>query len=117
MGKKCQECEDPIKGRADKKFCSDACRNAYNNRHNNYTNNLIKHVNFVLRKNRKILEELNPEGKTTVHLQKLIDKGFNFKYMTNIYETKAGKRYIFCYEYGYLRLDKDFYMLVHREES
>ena len=27
----CLECKDPVKGRIDKKFCSDYCRNAYNN--------------------------------------------------------------------------------------
>lgn len=31
MEKNCPECGDKIIGRADKKFCSDACRNAYNN--------------------------------------------------------------------------------------
>ena len=34
MKKQCPECEDPIIGRTDKKFCSDGCRNSYNNRVN-----------------------------------------------------------------------------------
>jgi len=27
----CRHCSKPVKGRTDKKFCSDGCRNAYNN--------------------------------------------------------------------------------------
>ena len=29
--RECLECREPVKGRVDKKFCSDYCRNAYNN--------------------------------------------------------------------------------------
>lgn len=116
MEKQCLECGDTIRGRSDKKFCTDSCRNAYNNRVNNYTNKTIKRVNHILRKNRRILESLNPDGKNTVHGSMLRDKGFNFKYFTNIYTTRAGKNYVFVYEQGFLKLDKDFYTLVKREK-
>jgi YHS domain-containing protein len=115
MDRKCLECGDDFKGRSDKKFCSDFCRNAYNNRENNYTNNTIKRINFILRKNRRIMEELNPEGKITVSGKKLRDLGFNFDYFTNIYRTRNGNEYYFCYEQGYIKLDKDFYTLVKRD--
>lgn len=116
MSKECLECSDSFKGRSDKKFCSDSCRNAYNNRVNNYTNNTIKKVNHILRRNRRILEELNPTGKNTVHGSRLREMGFDFNYLTNVYRTKAGKAYVFCYEQGYLKLDNDFYTLVTREK-
>ncbi len=116
MEKACQECGDPFRGRSDKKFCSDACRNTYNNRVNNYANAAIKRVNHILRKNRRILEALNPEGKTTVHGKKLRDRGFDFDYLTRIYRTRSGSEYVFVYEQGYLRLDNDFFTLVRREE-
>ena len=38
MNSTCPECGDKLKGRADKKFCSDACRNAYNNKLNSDAN-------------------------------------------------------------------------------
>ena len=44
--------------------------------------------------------------------QKLIDKGFNFNYHTNITTTKEGKNYVFCYEYGYLPIEGNYYLLV-----
>jgi hypothetical protein len=61
-----------IVGREDKKFCSDGCRNAYNNKINkdsNYMRNTNK-----LRKNYRVLSELNLEGKSKQPSQ--IAKGF-----------------------------------------
>ncbi|HPD66123.1 MAG TPA: hypothetical protein P5050_11535 [Bacteroidia bacterium] len=116
MKKICPECGDTFTGRIDKKFCSDQCRNTYNNRLNKDETNFIRNVNHVLRKNRRILAELNPEGKARVSKSVLIDKGFNFQYFTNIYTTKNGKTYYFCYDHGYLPIVDDYYMLVIRQE-
>lgn len=116
MKKICPECGDTFTGRIDKKFCSDQCRNTYNNRLNKDETNFIRNVNHVLRKNRRILAELNPVGKIKVSKSVLIDKGFNFQYFTNIYTTKNGKTYYFCYDHGYLPIEDDYYMLVIRQE-
>ncbi len=115
--KKCLECGDKIKGRADKKFCSDQCRISYNNRLNSDNTNLVRNTNNALRKNRRILLELNPSGKTKVHREKLMEKGFDFHYLTSLYNTKEGAVYHFCYEQGYLQTDKDWFLLVERKES
>ena len=116
MKKKCLECGDEFTGRVDKKFCSDQCRNTYNNRQNADSNNFVRNINNILRKNRKILAELNPSDKAKVHKAQLLDKGFNFNYFTNIYRTKAEKEYYFCYDQGYLAIENDYYMLVIRKE-
>jgi len=116
--RKCPECGDRILGRVDKKFCSDACRNAWNNRQNADANSTVRNINNALRKNRRILEDIlhgHEDGKARVPLKKLSAKGFNFEYMTSLYTTKTGARYHFCYEYGYLRLDDDMFMVVRRE--
>ncbi|MBN1118343.1 MAG: DUF2116 family Zn-ribbon domain-containing protein [Bacteroidales bacterium] len=113
----CPECGDPIYGRIDKKFCSDQCRNVYNNRNMGYSNNYVRKVNLILRKNRKILEDLNPNGKTKVHIHQLQKKGYDFNYFTSQYITKTGNVYHFCYELGYLRLENDFFALVRRENE
>ncbi|MEM9858773.1 MAG: hypothetical protein AAF843_15550 [Bacteroidota bacterium] len=114
--KSCLECGTQIFGRYDKKFCSDQCRNSYNNKLNSDSNNYIRNVNNILRKNRRILLSLNPSGKTKLHRDKIVEKGFDFNYHTNIYKTKAGATYFFCYEYGYLELDNNWFMLVKRQE-
>lgn len=113
---KCLECGISVYGRSDKKFCSDPCRTSYHNKNNMDSNNFMRNINNILRKNRRILKELNPSGKKRVSKEALIDRGFKFSYYTNEYITKAGKVYKFCYEQGYLALEKNKYALVVREE-
>ncbi len=115
MVKTCLDCGEPIQGRADKKFCNDQCRNNYNNRLNSDSSETVRHINSILKKNRRILMELIPEDKITVHKEKLSNLGFNFNYFTHLYVTQKGSTYRFIYEYGYLALDNAFYMLVIRE--
>ncbi len=114
MQKACPECGEKIVGRTDKKFCSDYCRNAHNNKMNKDSTNLVRNVNNLLRKNYRILQELNPTDKTKVTKAKLVSKGFNFEYFTSIYTTKAGTVYYFIYDQGYLPLESDYYALVKR---
>ncbi len=111
----CLDCGTVLHGRADKKFCNDLCRNNYNNQLNSSSYNLVRNINNILRRNRRILEELNPSGKTKTTGKKLAAKGFDFEYHTRSYQTQNGKTYQFCYEYGYLPLEGDEVLLVKRE--
>ena len=113
---KCKECENELVGRSDKKFCSDYCRNAFNNRLNSDHTKLMRNINNILRKNRRILEEMNPNKKNKFSKEALLYKGFNFSYFTNIYKTKTGKTYYFCYDQGYLFLDNEFVTLIVRKD-
>ncbi len=114
MQRECPVCSDKIIGRTDKKFCSDYCRNAYNNQLNKDSKNLVRNINNLLRKNYRILGELNPKDKTKTTKTKLIAKGFDFNHFTSIYVTKTGNTYYFIYDQGYLPLENDFYALVKR---
>lgn len=111
----CLECNEPFKGRIDKKFCSDYCRNSYNNKVNKDSKNLIRNTNNRLRKNYRILEALNPNKKTKISKNRLSEKGFDFNYFTSIYTTKVGTIYFFVYDQGYLPLKGDYYALVKRD--
>lgn len=113
--KTCLECDDKIIGREDKKFCSDGCRNAYNNKINKDSTNFMRNVNNKLRKNYRILSELNPDGKSKTTRTKLLGKGFEFEFLTNILQTRTGNTYHFIYDQGYLVLDNDFFMLVKKD--
>jgi len=101
--KVCLECQRPVFGRADKKFCSDGCRNAFNNKTNAPATNYVRNVNNILGRNRRILVSLNPDGKNEVHRELLLKKGFDFDYYTHSLTTKCGEHYQFCYEQGYLQ--------------
>ena len=113
--KTCLECSEKIVGREDKKFCSDSCRNAYNNKINKDSTNFMRNVNNKLRKNYRILSELNTEGKSKATRDKMINKGFDFDFFTNILQTKTGNTYNFLYDQGYRSLDNDYFMLVKKE--
>ena len=110
----CLECGEALKGRSDKKFCSDYCRNSYNNKVNRDSKNLIRNTNNRLRKNYKILSELNPSGKTKVMKHKLIQNNFDFGLFTSVYTTRTGSRYHYVYDQGYLELENDYYLLIRK---
>ncbi|MEM6893006.1 MAG: hypothetical protein AAGD88_04880 [Bacteroidota bacterium] len=114
--KTCLECGERLVGRIDKKYCSDHCRNSFNNRLNKDSKNLVRNINNRLRKNYRVLTSYRlRNGKTTTTKMQLLDKGFDFDYITNVYTTKKGSTYYFLYDVGYLPLDNERYMIVKRE--
>ena len=114
--RECLECGTEIYGRSDKKFCSDYCRNEQHNKVNRDATNYMRKVNNVLRKNRRILAKFNPKGKSKVKESTLMEEGFNFAYHTNVYSTKKGGKYYFCYDQGYIKLEEGWLALVIRQE-
>jgi predicted nucleic acid-binding Zn ribbon protein len=113
--KYCLNCSEAIAGRTDKKFCDDACRSSYHSRSGAEESLMVKQVNLILRKNRRILMLLNPESKVKVHKRLLLEKGFDFRYFTSIYKTEKLSCYHFCYEMGYLLLEQDHVLLVRKK--
>ena len=113
--RKCLACEKTLRGRIDKKFCDDYCRNNYNNQQRAIDSQYDKSIIAILKKNKQILSSLLKEEemvKTT--RERLLTKGFQFKYHTHHYENKKGNIYVFCFEYGYLPLDNDWFLIVKR---
>ena len=115
--RKCLECGEPLRGRADQKFCNDLCRNAYNNKKFGASTNYMRKINRILKSNHSILEELNPNKKTTTYKSKLEKMGFNFKFHTNTYTTRNGRTYYFCYDQGYAELEQNKFVLVKNDDS
>jgi predicted nucleic acid-binding Zn ribbon protein len=113
--KYCICCEKQVRGRTDKKFCCDACRNNYNNRLKAETTNLVRNINHALTKNRRILEGFLRDDKATkVSASNLLHNGFQFKYFTHQYINKKGNTYCFCYDFGYLPVDNNCYLLIKK---
>jgi hypothetical protein len=113
--RKCLACQKILRGRIDKKFCDDYCRNNYNNQQRAIDSQYDKSIIAILKKNKQILSSLLKEEemvKTT--RERLLTKGFQFKYHTHHYENKKGNVYVFCFEYGYLPLDNDWFLIVKR---
>ena len=87
--RKCLECYEQLRGRADQKFCSDQCRSAYNNKQYIESHNVINSVNRILKKNYFILSALLSEGKVTTSKSDLQKKGYRFDYFTCTSKTKS----------------------------
>jgi hypothetical protein len=116
--KKCKACMKILHGRSDKKFCNDYCRNSYNNQLNPTRNNLVRKINNVLIKNRKILEKiLGQAGTRRSTKEQLYQAGFQFQYKTHSYCNREGSQYHYCYDYGYMELGSDWYLIVKRKEG
>lgn len=115
----CQNCERSLSGRSDKKFCSDQCRNEFNNHLKQDDNNYVRNITNALKKNRRLLQDLltDKRDKMTVSKEHLTQEGFNFKFHTHSYTNKKGNVYYFCYEYGFLPLEKDLVLLVRRKNG
>jgi len=111
----CQNCSKSLKGRADKKFCNEGCRNQYNNTLNSDTSAEMRNIQNILRKNRRVLADiLADQEKIKTSLKKLTDKGYKPDYLTQIYTTKTGTIYRYCFEYGVMMLEESMVLIVKR---
>lgn len=77
----------------------------------------MRKINNKLRKNYRILSELNIDVKSKTTRSKLLNKGFDFDYFTSILNTKTGNTYYFVYDQGYMALESDFFILVKKINS
>jgi hypothetical protein len=113
--KTCLNCSKVLRGRADKKFCDENCRNQYNNTLNSDTNSEMRLTQNILRKNRRILSELlGEQDKYKTSIKKLMDRGYKLDFLTQLYQTKTGTIYRYCFEYGIMLLDEDMVLIVKR---
>ncbi len=112
----CRACSKEIRGRTDKKFCDDYCRNHYNNMLKSGDNKFVRNVINALRKNRMILQDLlGNKLIAKARLNHLQSRGFQFTYHTDTYQSKKGRVYVYCFEYGYLPVEQDFFLIVKRK--
>ena len=113
MVNNCKTCGAKLIGRSDKKFCDAQCRSSFNSREKRKHEQLILEINKTLRKNRKILKQFNPEGKTTIRKEYLDKLGYDYRYHTHSYSTKSNNTYHFCYDYGYFIIDDEKVLIVN----
>jgi hypothetical protein len=109
--KNCLECGEKNCRSWGQKFCSDVVVTPIITK-STKTVIITCNINNKLRKNYRILSELNteenqkqPELNSLARVLILI---------TNILNTKTGNTYYFLYDQGYMLLDNDYYMLVKR---
>ncbi|MCP9749567.1 hypothetical protein [Ferruginibacter sp. HRS2-29] len=117
--RKCKVCDKLIRGRSDKIFCDMYCRAIHNNQAKGPANRFMRNINNALGKNRKILKDLlagNGSPKK-ISRDKLLEAGFQFKYLTHTLTNQKRGVYYFCYEFGYRLLDNDCFLIVKKPEE
>ncbi len=114
MIRQCLECASAIAGREDKKFCCEGCRNSHNNKVNKDANNFMRNINNRLRRNYRILSEINSGKKVKTTKDALLEKGFDFNFFTNVIRTQKGKTYYFLYDQGYIQINGKRLKLVRK---
>ncbi len=115
--RKCLYCNEILKGRSDKKFCSPDCKSAYHNQRTNIQEDYIKAINKQLRKNRSALKKACPWGKATVRKEFLKQMGMDFKHLTHTWRTENNNLYFFCYDYGYMQIDDPKKVLIIQKQD
>lgn len=93
------QCSKPLAGRSDKKFCDAYCRNTYNNKNKAQEEVYIQEVNTRIRKNRRILKTLCPEGKATVRKEILETMNYDFNFFSGLFKSKL--LYYLVYDYAF----------------
>ncbi len=111
MASQCKECNETIKGRSDKQFCSDYCRVNYYNKSCHDELKMMRQTNKILRSNRRILKRLKKDGNDFISMEALIVLGFQINFVTYIDSDPETLRF-YCYEYGIELLEADQYMII-----
>ncbi|MEP0986763.1 hypothetical protein [Ekhidna sp.] len=96
----CMNCHKPLAGRRDKKFCDNQCKAEYHNKNKTYGELYISSTQSKVRHNRRILKTLSPEGKATVRKEILDQMGYDYRYFSGIFKTKANLYYL-VYDYAF----------------
>jgi len=112
MNKKCPVCNQLIKGRSDKRFCSESCKSSYHYEKRQDTEAFYLEVDKQLKTNRKILKAYNKKGFSTVKKEELLKEGFNPKYFTHYWKNKKDDLYLFVYDFGFMNLKNEKKYLI-----
>jgi hypothetical protein len=118
MKKNCKNCQKEMVGRADKIYCSLACKNASNNDLKQKTREITKEIDSYLHRNREILALLMGMAKNeTFDRLILVRAGFRFEYMTGIYTNKENKRYHIVYDYAWMEFSDQKILIVRKSKK
>lgn len=124
----CENCGKKLgPGRANRRFCGDACRIDSSNQRKRENKELeemsvpdyIKTIQDILLKNRKILEAQCWDGlPRKMRMRELLGKNFNPKFFTSQAEpTDMGHVYRFCFEYGYWDKEDGDVVIICRDRE
>ncbi|HAA00793.1 MAG TPA: hypothetical protein DCD96_04040 [Flavobacteriales bacterium] len=114
----CLDCGSAVSGRADKKYCSDACRIQYHNRNHRITQNLAKNVNRIIRTNYLILERcIGNQSERELPLNELEIRGFRFGFLTHLSHLPDGRLRCSIYDLSWEKINDKNCLIQGPEKS
>lgn len=109
LQKQCLDCGEELVGRSDKKFCSDSCRSHYNNKRLIQQGFLVRKVNAILLKNKRVLDQIANTNSKELAVSIAREMGFCDQYYTG--NSHRGKQTVyhlydrnFVFEEGRIKL-------------
>ena len=113
MKKICPVCNQEFEGRSDKNFV-DQCRNTYNNNKYADFSNQTRNINRILKVIGKFYPIFLQKG-NKLNKERLLKAGYNFDYLTNIYTTRTGNTYHYCYDFGITNIEDNYFLIVEKK--
>ena len=116
--KSCRLCKRPVRGRADKKFCSIACKNEYHVRLRRATAIVVRETDKILHRNRSILLEILGKNKVQKKIPRLLldKKKFRFAYYTGSYRNNKGKVYHYVYDFAWMEFSNQQILIIRKRK-
>src|SRR5688500_4030194 len=100
MEKFCLTCGEKLNGRADKKYCNDACKNEFHNRKFNRGAKLEMQQLLSARKNHNILSKIEADGIELISVKELERNGFDFKGLTGLKMIDRENFLLYCFDFS-----------------
>jgi len=110
----CPICKKNILGRADKRFCSKACKSNYHKRLTHSTLIATRTIDTILHRNRSILLEVIGKNKYQIKVPMVVleKKKFNFNYMTKYIINSQGKTYNYVYDFSWMTFSSNEVLII-----
>lgn len=99
----CLKCGTPIYGRADKKFCSSACKNSYHNSEQTSQRRARVRTLAALSANYEILDRLERNKIRTISIDRIKELGFDENYSTGHRLGRFNHNEESCFDIVYCR--------------
>lgn len=102
----CKECQSPLQGRSDKKYCDDYCRVSYHSKRNRENLQIVRQINKILKNNRQILLECLQKYGNRIPRKYLEWHNYKFQYYTHFMSYSKKESVKYCYDLGLIELNQ-----------
>ncbi len=113
----CKECGKELRGRSDKKFCSDMCRNSFHNKKRRTDNIRIAEVNKILLRNNRIFNKYISENEVFININQALDEGVDLTHFTSIQINPSGETCFVCYDTGFVIKSRNMIKITKMSNS